>query len=133
MLKKTIKYVDYDGNERTEDFYFNLSEAELTELRLSHNGGLEKMLERIVKEQDAKEIIKTVKEILLKAYGEKSDDGKTFMKSPELSHKFECTEAYNDLFMELCASPESASDFFNAILPARLQKAIAEADAKKNA
>lgn len=133
MLKKTIKYVDYDGNERTEDFYFNLNEAELTELRLSRSGGIEKMMERIVKEQDAPAIIATVKEILLKAYGEKSDDGKTFMKSPEIAHKFECTEAYNDLFMEICASPESAASFFNALLPARLQKAIAEEEAKQKA
>ena len=133
MLKKTITYEDYDGNERTEDFYFNLNEAELTELRLSRSGGLEVMLERIVKEQDAPTIIATVKEILLKAYGKKSDDGKVFMKSPEISHEFECTEAYNDLFMEICGSPESAANFFNALLPAKLQKAIAEQEAKEKA
>ena len=133
MLKKTITYEDYDGNERTEDFYFNLNEAELTELRLSRSGGLEVMLERIVKEQDAPTIIATVKEILLKAYGKKSDDGKVFMKSPEISHEFECTEAYNDLFMEICGNPESAANFFNALLPAKLQKAIAEQEAKEKA
>lgn len=126
MLKKTITYEDYDGNKRTEDFYFNLNEAELTELRLSRNGGLEVMLERIVKEQDASQIIAIVKEILLRAYGEKSDDGKVFLKSPEISHKFECTEAYNEIFMSICESPEAASSFFNALLPAKLQKAIAE-------
>lgn len=131
MLKKTIKYEDYDGNERTEDFYFNLNEAELTELRLSVNGGIEKMLERIVKEQDAPTIIATVKEILLKAYGKKSDDGRVFLKSPEISHEFECTEAYNELFMEICKSPEDAANFFNALLPAKLQKAIAEQEAKE--
>lgn len=133
MLKKTITYEDYDGNERTEDFYFNLNEAELTELRLSRNGGIEKMLERIVKEQDAPTIIATVKEIMLKAYGKKSDDGRTFMKSADISHEFECTEAFNEIFMEICKSPEDAANFFNGLLPAKLQKAIAEQEAKDKA
>lgn len=133
MLKKTIEYVDYDGNERTEDCYFNLNEAELAELRASRSGGLEKMLERIVQEQDAQAIIAMVKEIMLKAYGEKSDDGRVFLKSPEISHRFSCTEAYNVLFMEICSSPEAASNFFNALLPAKIQKAIAEEEAKQKA
>ena len=133
MLKKTITFEDYDGNERTEDCYFNLNEAELTELRLSRSGGIEKMLERIVKQQDSPTIIATVKEIILKAYGKKSDDGRVFLKSPEISHEFECTEAFNVLFMEICKSPESASNFFNALLPAKLQRAIAEEEAKQKA
>lgn len=129
MLKKTITYEDYDGNTRTEDFYFNLNEAELTELRLSRNGGIEVMMDRIVKEQNAPEIIALVKEIIMLAYGKKSDDGKTFMKSPEISQEFVCTEAYNELFMDVVSSPESASNFFNAILPKKIQQAIAEQQA----
>ena len=130
MLKKTITYEDYDGNERTENFYFNLNEAELTQLRLSRSGGIEKMLQRIVDEQNAPEIIAMVKEIMLLAYGEKSDDGKVFLKSPEISHRFECTEAFNEVFMDICSSPESASEFFRAILPAKLRAKIAEEEAK---
>lgn len=129
MLKKTIEYEDYNGEKRTEDFYFNLSKAELTQLRLSRNGGIEVMLKRIVDEKNAPEIIAIVKEIILLAYGEKSDDGKYFMKSEEISHRFECTEAFDELFMEICSSPEAASDFFNALLPADLRKAIAEQEA----
>jgi hypothetical protein len=70
MLKKTITYEDYDGNKRTEDFYFNLSKAEIMEMELSVSGGMTQMLNRIVSEQDGEKIIKTFKEIILKAYGE---------------------------------------------------------------
>jgi hypothetical protein len=94
MLKKTITYVDYDGNERTEDFYFNLSKAELIEIETSNNGGLSKMIEKLVAEQDMRRIVEIFKDIILKAYGEKSLDGKRFVKSAELRDSFEQTEAY---------------------------------------
>lgn len=40
MLEKVITYTDYDGNERKEKFYFNLTKAELTEMELSMREGL---------------------------------------------------------------------------------------------
>jgi hypothetical protein len=117
MLKKTITYVDYDGNERTEDFYFNLSKAELIEIETSNNGGLSKMIEKLVAEQDMKRIVEIFKDIILKAYGEKSLDGKRFIKSAELRDSFEQTEAYSQLFMELATNAESAAAFVNGITP----------------
>lgn len=132
MFKKTITYTDYDGNKRTEDFYFNLSKAELTELKMSKKGGLDKMIERIIKEQDAPEIIKLVKEIILMAYGEKSDDGKYFRKSKEISEAFSQTEAYSDIFMDVCSTPDSAVNFFNSLLPSDLREQIEEAKEKEN-
>lgn len=117
MLKKTITYVDYDGNERTEDFYFNLSKAELIEIETSNNGGLSKMIEKLVAEQDMKRIIEIFKDIILKAYGEKSLDGKRFIKSAELRDSFEQTEAYSQLFMELATNAEAAAAFVNGITP----------------
>ncbi len=117
MLKKTITYVDYDGNERTEDFYFNLSKAELIEIETSNNGGLSKMIEKLVAEQDMKRIVEIFKDIILKAYGEKSLDGKRFVKSAELRDSFEQTEAYSQLFMELATNAESAAAFVNGITP----------------
>ena len=101
MLKKTITYTDYDGNERTEDFYFNLTKAEITEMELSHDGGLTKLIEKIVAEQDSKRIVEIFKDLILRAYGEKSPDGKRFVKNQELRDAFAQTEAYSDLFMEL--------------------------------
>ena len=122
MLKKTITYVDYDGNERTEDFFFNLSKAEVLEMEMGINGGMTRLIQRLVAEQDMERISKTFKEIILKAYGEKSLDGKYFEKSPEKALRFSQTEAYSELFLELL-DPDKAALFINAILP---QDAIAQ-------
>ena len=99
MLKKTITYTDYDGVQRTEDFYFNLSKAEIAEMELSTAGGLDKTINRIVAEQDGARIIALFKDLVLKSYGKKSDDGRRFIKNQELRDDFAQTEAYSDLFM----------------------------------
>jgi len=125
MLKKTITYEDYDGNKRTEDFYFNLSKAEIMEMELSVSGGMTQMLNRIVAERDGEKIIKTFKEIILKAYGEKSPDGKRFIKSEELSTAFSQTEAFSQLFMELATDADAAAKFINGIIPADTPKIAA--------
>jgi len=117
MLKKTIKYTDYDGNEREETFYFNLSKAEVAELELSVEGGLVKQIEKIVEEQDGRRIIEMFKDIILKSYGEKSPDGKRFVKSKELREAFSQTEAYSELFMELATDANAAAAFVNGITP----------------
>ena len=117
MLKKTIKYVDSNGVERTEDFYFNLSKAELAEMELSVDGGMSKMIENISKTNDAPSVVKFFKEIILKSYGEKSEDGKRFKKSEELSESFSQTEAYSEMFMEFFTDTESAISFINNIIP----------------
>lgn len=117
MLKKAITYTDYNCVERTEDFYFNLSKAEVMEMELGTVGGLAEMLKKIVDSQDVPALIKNFKEIILKAYGEKSPDGKRFIKSEELSTAFSQTEAYSTLFMELATDHEAASVFINGIIP----------------
>lgn len=117
MLKKNIKYVDYDGNERAEDFYFNLNKAEVIELQLGTVGGLTKTLEKIVQEKDASRIIEYFKTLILKAYGEKSADGRRFIKSQELRDAFEQTEAYSELFIELASDAKMAAEFINGVLP----------------
>jgi len=117
MLKKTITYTDYNGNERTEDFYFNLSKAEIMEMEMSTAGGLTEMIQKIVAAQDAPAIIKVFKELILKAYGEKSPDGKRFIKSEELSTAFSQTEAFSQLFMELATDADAAAKFVNGIVP----------------
>lgn len=122
MLKKTINYTDYDGNQRTEDFYFNLTKAEAVELELSENGGLLKMVEKIVSEKDSKKIVAIFKDLVLRAYGEKSLDGKRFIKNDELRDAFAQTEAYSELFMELAMNAEAASAFVNGIIPQTIQK-----------
>ena len=122
MLKKTVTYVDYNGVERTEDFYFNLSKAEVAEMELSVEGGFSKMLEEIVKTKDNVRIMELFKQMVLKAYGEKSADGKRFIKSKELSEAFSQTEAYSEIFMELALDEKAAAAFVNGIMPANLGK-----------
>lgn len=117
MLKKTITYVDFDDNKRTEDFYFNLTKAEVTEMELSTEGGLVKTIEKLVSTQDSKRIIEIFKDLILRAYGEKSPDGKRFIKTQELRDSFSQNEAYSELFMELATNADSAAAFINGIVP----------------
>ena len=117
MLKKTITYIDYNDVERTEDFYFNLTKAEITEMEMSTTGGLSEKIQNIVQAQDIAEIIKIFKELVLKAYGVKSPDGKRFIKKEELTEAFSQTEAYSQLFMELATDADAAAKFINGITP----------------
>lgn len=117
MLKKTITFTDYEGAERTETFYFNISKAEVTEMQYSTAGGYIAMLQKIVDTQDQPKLIEIFKDLILKAYGEKSPDGKRFIKSEELSTAFSQTEAYVELFMELSTSDQAAAEFVTGVFP----------------
>lgn len=126
MLKEQITYVDYNGNERTEDFYFNLTKAETMEMELSISGGLAEMIDRIIKAQDQPAIIQIFKEVILKAYGVKSPDGKRFIKNDEVRAEFEQTEAYSILFMRLATDAKAAAKFINGIVPNEGKQAIVQ-------
>lgn len=126
MLKKTIEFTDYNGEKRKEDYYFNLSKAELMEMELGTSGGFAEMLQKLVDTQNIPEIMKIFKKIIMKAYGVKSPDGKRFIKSDELSKEFTETEAYSELFMELLGEADKAAEFVNGIIPADAAKQLAE-------
>ena len=126
MLKKTIEFTDYNGEKRKEDFYFNLSKAELMEMELGTSGGFAEMLQKLVDTQDIPEIRKIFKKVIMKAYGVKSPDGKRFIKSDELSKEFTETEAYSELFMELLSDTDAATAFVNGIIPADAAKQLAD-------
>lgn len=117
MLKKTITYEDFNGIERKEDFYFNLSKAEIMEMQFGTVGGLDVMLKKIIDAKDVKSIMDTFKMLILKAYGIKSDDGRRFIKSEEIAKEFEQTEAYSILYMELASDDNAAAEFVNGIIP----------------
>lgn len=132
MLKKTITYKDYNGLERTENFYFNLTETEIMEMEVGTVGGLAEMITKIVEAKDAPAIMKTFKDLLLKAYGEKSLDGKRFeKKNGQLAEAFAETEAYSIIFMELVTDAEKAAEFINGIVPANLQQNTAALEVVK--
>lgn len=122
MLKKTINYVDYNGTKRTEDFYFNLTKAEISEMELEIPGGMSEMLKRITAAQDTPTLVKIFKDLILRSYGVKSDDGRRFIKSQQLKEEFSQTEAYSELFMELATNADAASAFINGIIPADIAK-----------
>lgn len=124
MLKKTITYTDYNGVERTEDFYFNLSKTELSEMQLSQEGGLDNLIRKISQEQNIPELLKMFKYIVAKSYGVKSADGKHFKKSKEIFDDFESTVAYDELFFEFFSKPETAAAFIKGIIPADLAEQI---------
>lgn len=132
MYTKPIKYTDYNGMERTEEYCFNLSKAELMEMEMSVDGGLAEMIKKISDTQDVPKIIKVFKELILKAYGEKSPDGKRFIKSEELSTAFSQTEAYSELFMELATNAEKAAEFVNNIIPGEMREQAKAAIAAAN-
>jgi len=124
LLKKTIQYTDFNGEPRSEDFYFHLSKAELVELQMLHPEGFGEHLEKIVQSEDGKQIIETFKMLVLKAYGQKSPDGKRFVKTQQLRDEFESSEAYSELFMSLVTDPTASAEFVNGIIPANLDAEV---------
>lgn len=127
MLKKTIKFTDYNGVERAETYYFNLSKAEIMEMEMSTVGGFAEMVKKVVAAQDAPTIIAIFKDLILKAYGEKSPDGKRFIKvnnGVRLADAFAETEAYSSLFIELATDAAAAAAFVNGIVPADMVEEV---------
>ena len=117
MIKKTITYTDYNGNQRTESFWFNLTKAEVTRMEMSVQGGMAEMIDRIIDAQDAPSLISTFETMIQKSYGVKTPDGRGFVKRPEDLEAFMATEAYSELFMELVTNATAAAEFVNGIMP----------------
>lgn len=126
MVKKTITYEDYNGEEVSEDFFFHMSQAELIELEVSFKGGLSEQLKRIIEAEDPKELIAEFKHILLLSYGKKSDDGRRFVKNQAIRDDLQASPAYDKLFMELVTDAGKAAEFINGVIP----KGMAEQAAK---
>lgn len=121
MIKKTVTYTDYNGNERTEDFRFNLNRNELLKLQSKYPEGFDKRMQKIVSENNAEEMLNVFEYLLLSSYGIKSEDGSRFDKSEEISNTFKSSPAYDIIFMELANNEEEASKFINGIIPANLR------------
>lgn len=133
MIKKTITYVDFNGNERTEDFSFNLNKAELMRMELGVKGGMTEMMNRMIAAQDAPAMMEVFEELVRKSYGVKTPDGRGFVKRSEDYEAFKSTEAYSELFVELITNPDACAEFFNGVIPANLAKQVEEEMAKQKA
>lgn len=135
MLKKTITYTDYLGNTRTEDFYFNLSKSELSDMQMSVEGGFNVQLQKMMDAADSKEIYNTFVDVVLKAYGELSPDGRYHLKEDEDGHKlykrFKQSPAYDVLMDEICENTATVAEFCKGILPKDYQVEPAKAEVKK--
>lgn len=132
MIKKTISYTDYDGVDRKEDFYFNISKSELTKMNANVEGGLEKLITQIIDAKDGKRIMELFDDLIYRSYGVKTPDGKRFIKSKEVKDAFVESEAYEVLFEELCTDADKAAEFVNGILPKNLSAKAANIDNKPN-
>lgn len=133
MIKKQITYTDYDGNERTESFWFALNQAELLEMNLEKNGGLSNMITRITETNDFAELSRILKDLIRRSYGVKSDDGKRFVKSPAMTEEFMQTEAYSEMFTELVTDAGATSEFIQGIIPQKLAAQVMAAQKKLEA
>lgn len=122
MIKKTVSYVDYDGNDRVENFYFNLTQTELTDLSVKHSGGLNDYIQSIIDAKDVKELYSLFKEIIDMSYGKKSEDGRRFMKSQEILDDFKQTLAYDKLVVSLANDEEEAAAFIKGVIPSTEKK-----------
>lgn len=132
MIKKSITYTDFDGVERTDEAYFNLSKAELMEMAAEENGHYDTFLDRLIKEQKVTEIYRIFKALVEQAYGEKSPDGRRFIKSKELTDSFTQTAAYDELLLELVSDADAAAEFVNGIMPADLEQKLAKLQKDRN-
>lgn len=128
MLKKTITYTDYDGMERTEDFWFNLSKTELTKLDAELPGGVLGVLRKIIDKKDRKALVDFIETLILRSYGEKTLDGKRFVKTPEMAEEFMQTPAYDELFMSILSDTDSQTSFINGVIPQSMAKEIEQTD-----
>ena len=126
MYKYTATYTDYDGVERTEDFLFNLSEAEIVEMEYGVTGGMQRMLEQIVAAKDTKRIMDVFKDLIKRAYGVKSPDGRRFEKDEKLSKEFTETPVYSDMFMKFARDADAAAEFVNKIIPQSVSAEVAK-------
>lgn len=117
MYRDHRTYVDFNGVERTEDFYFNLSKAEIADMELSTTGGIKDMVNKILEAKDQAKLVSLFKDLIRMAYGVKSEDGRNFIKNDKVREDYFSTNAYSDLYMELATNDQFASQFFEAILP----------------
>lgn len=124
MYKIREKYEDYDGNERVEEFYFNLTKAEITDMELTTEGGMSAMLNRIIAAKDTSKLIAVFKDLILRSYGQKSPDGRRFIKSEELTKEFTETPAYSQIYLRLATDDKAATEFVNNVIPKDLQKEV---------
>lgn len=121
MYVKEMEYTDFNGVERKEKFYFNLTKAEILDMELGKTGGFTEYIRKVIEAQDTPELMNLFKSLLLKSYGIKSDDGRRFIKNDQVREEFEQTQAFSDLYMLLALDDKEAAEFVNGVVPPDMQ------------
>ena len=132
MIKKVVKYTDFNDMERTDELYFHMTQPELIKLSVSKEGGFERYIDRMIQSNNMKELVAVLEEVIQLTYGVKTDDGR-FEKSPEILQKFLSSEAYNVVFMDIAQNAETAAEFINGVIPKNLKKQVDDALAAQQA
>lgn len=131
MYKKNITYTDFNGDERTDAFYFNLSDAEILELQVGYGGDMSRIMSNMLEKRDAKGLLGIITDLIRTSYGEKSSDGKRFMKNQEVKDSFVTTDAYSKLVLELLNDEKEFEKFMTNVIPAAKREALNEALLKR--
>lgn len=126
MYKKNITYTDFNGDERTDAFYFNLSDAEILELQVSYGGDMSRIMTNMLEKRDAKGLLGIITDLIRTSYGEKSSDGKRFMKNQEVKDSFVTTDAYSKLVLELLNDEKEFEKFMTNVIPVAKREALNE-------
>lgn len=132
MIKKTVTYTDYNGESRTETFYFHYTEAEILDMEMSEEGSFTERIQRIIDAKDKTALMKLIKKFVIDAYGVKSEDGKRFMKNDEVKAAFVECPAYSDIFMDMVTNDELAAEFVNGVIPNTMRDRVAKLSAEKS-
>jgi len=126
MYKKNITYTDFNGDERTDAFYFNLSDAEILELQVSYGGDMSRIMRNMLEKRDAKGLLGIITNLIQTSYGEKSSDGKRFMKNQEIRDSFVTTDAYSKLVLELLNDDKEFEKFMTNVIPSDRREQLSE-------
>ena len=127
MQKLTVQYQNFDGDLETEDLYFHLNIKELQEME-NWDVPLTKRIAKLTKTEDGKEAFELMRDIVEAAYGERSADGKRFVKNPEVLKNFTQGLAYDEVIISFIDGTTDLGKFVEGLLPKKVFEL-----AKKNA
>lgn len=129
MVRREIKFTDFNGKSQTEVGYFNINKAELGKLQMRHNGTYLDYLKLLSERKKVEEMYNFVYELILDSYGEKDPEGRKFIKTPEMRTDFEQSLAFSEMIVDLVSNPDDLANFVKGIMPPDLVTGGGEIDA----
>lgn len=124
MLKKRITYTNFEDEEVTETFYFNLTKADLMEMEVSKRGGLNGYIERIQETNDAGLVFEELKSLMSRSVGRLAPDGRGFSRSQQIRDEFMNSEAFSNFILEMLTDPQLAAEFIQGLIPKNIESEV---------